>query len=61
MAVFTTVSKQRLSWSAPAATPNQARFLLIGSGYRLLVGGGNRLIIQNAAGRTPWTNTDKTR
>lgn len=60
MAVFTTVSKNRLSWSAPAVTLADSNYFLdVGSGFELLIGSSYRLIIQPGGSRTTWTPITK--
>lgn len=44
MAVFTTVPKSPLQWGSSGADTTK-RFLLVADGFRLLIGGTNRLII----------------
>lgn len=60
MATFTTVSKQRLSWQAPADLPNV--FLKIDDTHYFLIDNEHKLIISRG-GITPvnWTNTNKSR
>jgi hypothetical protein len=63
MATFTKVTKHKLSWSAPAVTARTVsdRFLSIGSGFSLLIGNSNKLIIQPGQAGTTWTEINKTR
>jgi len=62
MAVFTTLTKNRLSWPAPETTvaAGSAKYLDVGSGFNLLIGNGYKLIIQ-PSGRVDqvWTNRNK--
>lgn len=63
MAVFTTITKPRHSWPAPAVTAaGDDKFLLIGGGFYLLIGGGYKLIITSGSrAETPWTRVSKSR
>lgn len=62
MAVFTTLTKNRLSWLAPATTASSGGeyYLSIGGGFSLLIGGTFKLIIQ-PGGRQDvvWTTRNK--
>ena len=62
MAVFTTVSKNRLNWEAPeqGSGSDTDFFLDIGDGFALNIGDGFSLIA-TPAGRagTPWSTTGK--
>jgi hypothetical protein len=61
MATFTTLTKNRLNWVAPVTTPNTIpKFLNIGSGYKLLVANGHKLVIGLGERLdTTWTNRNK--
>lgn len=62
MAVFTTLTKNRLSWPSPETTVagGSAKYLNIGDGFNLLIGNGYKLIIQPGGRQDAvWTNRNK--
>lgn len=60
MAVFTTISKQKLSWPSPPTVSRASEYVLrIGGGFDLLIGGGFKLIIQPGETETQWTPITK--
>lgn len=60
MATFTTTTRTKLNWQAPATTAADADYFLdIGSGFNLLISNTHKLIIQPGRGGTAWTNENR--
>lgn len=56
MAVFTTLTKQKLSWVAPQTVAVGSNYFLnIGSAYNLLIDDTHKLMIQPGQAGTTWT------